>query len=446
MPLHIKRFDGNTFADSLGFSSIDIDPYPYFIDTQGFHWTNGIFRNSDGNWIDGIVKSNLSSSREEFPLYIADQFYEFQPDEIVFTSSNTINTIKNSEISTEDIYEWHPALPKNARVLNLESKDIIWVQTGSFYERLRLFKVSPAAIDEYIMDTEFVDQDLEDMKVDCEDNLTILSHSQILKRNGNQWTESNLETFNEDCYFSGFIDTQDPCDIWVRGRSRCRSVWQLKEEQLHETDILSDNFYTSAFDQEGNLYGLSLSVNGLIRIDTVGARKVFPIEEGFSTRRALHVTDNNEVIVSSISGYIYLYKLENEKMNLIATSHSVFATIDNWIYEDSQGHLWFHDHPNRIVEYDGQHWHYHNFELDVMSITEDSLQNFWFSTRDNGIHYWDRENLTSYNTLNSGLLSNYCVDLKLAKGHLWVNHQYGLSKMKLAHTCFTRIHPKAALH
>jgi len=132
----------------------------------------------------------------------------------------------------------------------------------------------------------------------------------------------------------------------------------------------------------------------------------------------------------------------------VATSHTIATTSDgsawtvyqqgqgfdeqyflDYVAVDGQGGLWV-VYSRGLLHFDGSNWTVHkNSDLSTIEgLTVDNEGNVWFGTFNDGLGVFDGQNWVTYDTQNSGLMSNHVRSVAIdAQGRLWAGTEWGLS-------------------
>lgn len=105
------------------------------------------------------------------------------------------------------------------------------------------------------------------------------------------------------------------------------------------------------------------------------------------------------------------------------------------IYPDSKGRIWLATHTNKVSVYNQGEISQIDIRVGdevpaITCITEDANGALWLGTDGFGIYrYKDGDSIRNYNSLDHGLMSNYCYRIVPDRlNNIWVGHRNGMSR------------------
>lgn len=430
----IKQFDGENIIDSILLPNQIYSVSDHFIDSENKHWLSTdlsvpfLFVYEEDHWITS------------FTNHFVEDFYEFEPGNIsaLFIDNRYVEFV---DYQAQEVALSLP-LPDDSDVLLWESMESVWYKTEKMFHTSRLFWSTPDTILEFGAGEDFIQSTIVDLTQDCDGNLVSSNRLFVQKYIDEEWQSIPLTSNNEDCHLGRFIKDPFHCEPWLGGSSgnTCLSIWELSEDSLIEAEILPQYRLVLYRDQIGNIYFTTPSPAEIHKIDPTGVYTTFFVPGSIAVLDIRFLSSGQMILTSfddAPSQARSIRILEDEiwsqlDLNSLGINE---LKLGSQIHQDSEGNLWFHE-SNGLIKYAGEDLSYFPIGVEVAhtqrnNLVEDGNGDFWISTSRDGILRWNPNNSTLFTTSNSDLLSNACRELQVIDDELWVNHYYGLTKIKI---------------
>ena len=410
----------------------------HYIDSKNQHW---IYDEFGVNYLQ-VINDDSNEIFTGFGNRTIEGFYETSDGVVQLYNDNSFGTFNNG-LELESIVSLYPDLPSDARVIHGQGLDTLWVQSGSDTHNYSLQTVVQDEVVDYWNHMSYLGSPIEDLAQDCNGNLLSLVSHHINILSSDEWSITPLVSRNPSCFFKSFIDNPFRCEPWIGTESvDCPSLWSLENDLLFEIPILPDGTTPRFFNGESSLLCASSARSGdIIMIDSIGRSR--PIDSptfSYCFGSGISIGPNSAAVVIKENSFpkddFLIYTLDNEGNWFDGVDVGNFIALPNWIYSDTIGQMWTSS-SNSLIQYSNGSATIHKFDNEEVSnefldMTKDKYGNYWLAIENSGIARWDQESICLFNTRNSGLLSNDCYDLEILNGdELWVNHRYGLTKMKI---------------
>ncbi len=435
----LGKIENGIYTDQLTLPE-PINTYPtityqkYFIDSRDRHW---ISRGVDGP--AEVVYFENGKWEVVVTHELITQFYEFDGS-IYYNSAENYGKIIDGEF-IRDYFFGFTARPNYDRILRLESLNAIWLYNTSGRD-YRVFRLEKEGFTEYGEIDSFPSNQIYDIAQDCDGHLLCTEPNLLSIHDGNTWDFISKSTHDPSrCYLYEIIPNPN-CKTFISSLSTlCRSLWEVNQPDMQETDILPISHRDHQFGTDGCLYLQTWigSNSAIAKIDSLGRIENFLHPVTLNRNALILITSDNHVILSGYDSALNqsrLFILEELEWREVDINLGEEISLDEVIFEDSQNHIWFANNK-QLIEYDWENITYHALDLPnetsrITKIIEDEDQNLWLSTHNAGIIHWKRDAIDIYDSSNSEILSDICEDLELIDNeHLWINHFYGLSKLNI---------------
>ncbi len=441
----IFRYDGVDLSDTIALpdSLWQSEKSAHFIDSQNRHWLSTQEYVYNVNLGIFTLESNLhlyeNNSWTSISVDIhVEKFYEFQAGEITIHTRNAVGRIIDHQLSLDTVYQLNASLSEDSKVLLVTPYGAIWVESGNLAQDYKLFEFNANSLTQYGKNDGFLAWRLYDITKDCDENLIISAPHLIQKYRNGHWETIRKPTKNDNCLLYKFIDEPNDCENWLRElRVNCLSLWQIQDDSLKEERLLPEKIGSLTFDPQGNIYGVA--DGALVKIQPDGSSRRYPLPITPAQGLGCEYTASGSIFVigfDNSNADHKIYEFKNETFTELDIGQFGDIDIAAWIYEDSKSHLWFATRES-LLEYDGFNWTQHDLNINnpsnyINGILENHLGDFWISTREEGLIYYDGANTTMYTPSNSGLLNIECQDLVITNNEqLWISHNVGLTKMNI---------------
>ena len=285
--------------------------------------------------------------------------------------------------------------------------------------------------------------EISEIKANCNDILFKAGETILEKFKDDKWEAVYPNYTDETCIIERLEMNTFNCELWGYGRPNgdigCNTIWRFTENEIIESYVLDFGILEMAFGPNGNLYTLSYG-NKLNLIEPSG--QILPIEiDSTIFFSDIFVSADGDIWVlgtdftnsCNISNTFYVGDGDGEWVKYPQETTQIRTGSSCNIFEDDSGDLWF-ESINSLVQFDGTTWTNHPLNFGSLGFNEvlmDESGNFWVATREMGLVYWNREDFTFYNTENSNIFSDACISLERVGNDIWVEHNYGLSRMKI---------------
>ncbi|MCL2072295.1 MAG: SpoIIE family protein phosphatase [Marinilabiliaceae bacterium] len=138
----------------------------------------------------------------------------------------------------------------------------------------------------------------------------------------------------------------------------------------------------------------------------------------------------NSLYLATIGGYFEINTHSGEIIHL-NTERGLPHNNINFVYRDSQGHIWIGPKNMGICKIVKSDIELHKISLDISGIAEDLDGNFWLATQGRGVAKFVGDSL-QFITIAEGLAKNFCYKIALDQSNrLWVLHFPGMSCINL---------------
>jgi serine phosphatase RsbU (regulator of sigma subunit)/sugar lactone lactonase YvrE len=234
--------------------------------------------------------------------------------------------------------------------------------------------------------------------------------------------EMTALSLKEDNYWFG----SDGLLIWVDGLGdRIRRVFT-------PADGVPDDRITSIFqDEEHNAY-FGTAASGVFFINKRSGRITpwFRADNSLGNSINALAGDSQYLWIATNDG-VYRIDRNNRSTDHFTTSRGLPHNVVNDILIDSRGREWIATRSSGIhcITEDLYYQIEGNPKLEFMSLAEDDAGEIWAATRENGVIKFMQDSLKIYNPDN-GLKAKYTYAVGIdRKGHVWVGHRLGLSRI-----------------
>lgn len=427
----IKQFNGDSILESKAMPSDIYELQDYFIDSENRQWiaygtAPHLTLYDNGNW------------EETYTNNLVQNFYELEPGKVSAVLRNK-KYIEFNGVQSEEV-EIFEDLPEDFNILHMETTDSFFYTTEKMFHSARLFWNTPDNSVELFAHDDIIPSTIVDLAKNCFGNLVGSTRNSLYNLIDDEWHPIPLSTDGQDCYLSRFVENIYDCETWVasaqiNASNHCKSVWELKVDSLKEYEILPFPKLYLYLDSEKNILLTTNYPAEIHKIDTLGNEEIIPVP-GSNAVSDIHFLGTDKMValsyVDSMSQGRSIRIFENnewQELNLDTLGISDISPGPRMHY-GRDGSIWINE-ENGFIKYDGLSLSYYPFDYNPISMVEDLYGTYWVTTTDSGLLRWNPDTTIIYNTSNSDILSNACRELKIIDEHLWVNHYYGLTKIKI---------------
>lgn len=269
----------------------------------------------------------------------------------------------------------------------------------------------------------------QDVEADCHGNLWFNSRDGIDVR----YSNGSWEHFDVSNTFHSSSMTIDPitCDAWFGNYGGGGA---------HPGIIrISNGVVTSFLNNDGNIHDIKASRDGKIYF--------LSAESGFGYIENDEVTildDGSEFTICTSmdidsKGNVYIGAWQSKliRYNGHSFDHLGSGEGGDYVFNvrvDRDDLIWTTS-SNGLMQFDGVGWHNMNAtweSVEISDMIQDKKGNFWVSTFNDGLFYWDGQNTQHYNILNSGLTTEELYKVNLDDdGNLIVTQWVGASVLHI---------------
>ncbi len=373
------------------------------------------------------------------------KFFEHDSLGTCFTSKfNGFGYLQNDSLKFQKFDSVYVDIPwgdsNRAKFLKWEGNNA-WF-SGSNLEKPVLHRYVDETLYQYGHNRSFLGE-ITDMSADCNGTLYKSGESHLQTFRHGQWDTLFLNYQDEECYINHLELNPFTCELWGVGDhpyfEPCRSFWRFTENDIIEYDIFEGTIEDLAFMPDGRI--VVTSQGNVSIIDTLGNREQMNIKDNmtfsnvFVSSKGQIWTRGTEWNPCFIKYSFFTGNGDDNWTELSYDSIQFFGNASLEVFEDETGDLWFQN-QRFLVNYDGTNWTRNYLEMDVNGFHEalmDEKGNFWLATKKDGLVYWDRSqnSFAYYNTENSPIFSNVCLSIERIDNDLWIEHQHGLTLMKI---------------
>ncbi len=329
----------------------------------------------------------------------------------------------------------HPYTPFGPRLMSIDDNGHLWFSIYSSPLEPSIWKLKdnewqPINTQIIPLSTNYLSKSISD----CDNNIWFTgSYGVDIYKNNHTWQHIPLEYDN---VFSSEDIEVDPttCGVWVT------NVGNQKSNQTPGLVYIEDGQVTEYLHNHSNVYNVEVDQMGDVFISSWGHGLGVYKNESWTW-----YNENN----SPIKSIIYEMDLD-EKGNLyIATQNQGLLKFDGfnfytlgyglagaskcyYTYVDNDGLVWLQTN-NGLALFNGLDWiNYSDIfpEETINSIKQDQKGNYWISTWNDGLYYWDKQTLINFDNENSGLRSRGLRNVDIdANGTLWVIESRGATTL-----------------
>lgn len=433
MDNYFAEFDGVDLGEKIFIDGINPNldrVLDYYIDSDMRHWFC-TYRSNSNYTIRSFFDGNWSSYELDSEVFLFNEFYEVESNEIVFSARDIVGRIDNGLVFIDSIKNFIPNLNDDYHILDLhhiESDSVMWISYTNFKDPTRVHRVTPSNSSAYGYQNPFITAIPQSIQKDCDGTIYCIDGDSAIKYVGGNWEPIEVR-INEDC--KGFRNlTLNPltCEVWAYSDliNDCGSIWNLSGDAPEELEILSDNCREIVFDNSGNLYGLcngqlyrGTNLEQLQLVEDIGApHSVSSLVVGSNGDLwIIGVDEDNETELLRYDGNSWEYY------------DFVYDNYSSWLFEDAEGKIWFKI-ENGIASFDGTSFEeFYIADYNIFGMVQDPNGHYWMSSNE-GLVFWDGEEVVIYNELNSDLPGNSPRDMMIVDDYLWIQ-QWGGSVTRM---------------
>jgi hypothetical protein len=273
---------------------------------------------------------------------------------------------------------------------------------------------------------------------DCEGNLWFSSFDGMdVRYTDGSWKHFKIED-KPHASFRPSNMTVDPttCDVWFANKSNSSGIGVpgiVRVSGDEVTHFLPGRSTVSDIEamHDGKIYFFS-------SIDTFG----------YIQDDAIHLVDHGGLLrsvasmVSDSKGNLYMstwepYVVRYDGNSFVTIGNGLLGDYVFTVFVDNDDYVWAVT-SDGIFQYDGVNWINHNDtwpDGTFNGIVQDKRGNYWVSTWNDGLYYWDKTLRHQYTIHNSDLTTNQLRSVALdPSGNLIVTQQIGASVLQIPNT------------
>jgi ligand-binding sensor domain-containing protein len=279
---------------------------------------------------------------------------------------------------------------------------------------------------------------------DQEGNIWFGTYSGVSKFDGTTWTAFNTSNSRLASNQINSIAVDQDGNLWFGTNGKGVSKFDGTNWATHDTSNsgLANNYVrTIVADQEGNLwFGFATSGHGVSKFDGTNWESYDTSNSGLENDRVqrIAVDQQGNLWFATWGGGVSKLDVYGNWITYNTSNSGLRDDCLGSIAADKEGNIWigtWHDYEG-VIKFDGINWtSYESSNVGwigknkVNSSTRDQEGNLWFGTSGGGASKFDGTSLITYDTSNSGLVSNYVNEIATdLDGNLWLGTSVGANK------------------
>ncbi len=275
----------------------------------------------------------------------------------------------------------------------------------------------------------------DDVQSDCHGNLWFSSRDGVDVRYADgTWEYFGIEVGQNYNFHAGAMAV-DPltCDVWFanignNGNAIIPGIIKISNGTITEFLYNHSNVHDLEATADGRIYFFSsLSKFGYIENDEVHLLDHYNAFEG-----AVSIDSDSKGSIYLASWDLGLIKYDGSSFSHLGTGEDGGYAF--YVYVDNDDLVWVRT-SSGIMMFDGINWHDYTdtWSSDyVDGMIQDKKGNYWVTTFNNGLFYWDKESTQQYTIFNSGLTTNSLRSVAFdPDGNLIVTQNVGVSVLEI---------------